>query len=205
MVASLATMTHSRPLMRPMPVIDAGGMHVAAVEPVGRERRQLEERRAGIEQQVDALARQQLAARRCAAPAPPRCRPIAASSLSRRSATSAFIAAALAANSSERVSMADWSTVIAACSTSPRLRGEVGEAPKRSEGGEPGEGDSPSTEDAARAPHPKPSPRKSGEREQHRDRGAFSASDHFASTASCRTVRRPISMRRISLVPAPIS
>ncbi len=42
---------------------DAGGMHVAAVEPVGGERRELEERRAGIEQQVDALARQKFAAR----------------------------------------------------------------------------------------------------------------------------------------------
>ena len=40
----------------------AGGMDVAAVEAVGGERRELEERRARIEQQVDALARQELAA-----------------------------------------------------------------------------------------------------------------------------------------------
>jgi DNA helicase-2/ATP-dependent DNA helicase PcrA len=45
-------------------------------------------------------------------------------------------------------------------STSPRLRGEVG---SRSE---PGEGDSPSTELAERAPHPGPLPVKDGEREK---------------------------------------
>ena len=42
---------------------DAGGMHVAAIEAVGGQRRQFEKRGAGIEQQVDALARQHLAAR----------------------------------------------------------------------------------------------------------------------------------------------
>ena len=42
---------------------DAGGMHVAAIEAVGGQRRQFEKRRAGIDQQVDALARQHLAAR----------------------------------------------------------------------------------------------------------------------------------------------
>ena len=42
---------------------DAGGMHVAAIEAVGRQRRKLEKRRAGIDQQVDALTRQHLAAR----------------------------------------------------------------------------------------------------------------------------------------------
>ena len=42
---------------------DAGRMHVAAIEAVGRQRRQFEKRRAGIDQQVDALARQHLAAR----------------------------------------------------------------------------------------------------------------------------------------------
>ena len=41
---------------------DAGGMHVAAIEAVGGERRQFEKGRAGIEQQIDALARQHLAA-----------------------------------------------------------------------------------------------------------------------------------------------
>ena len=63
MVASLATMTHSRPDIRPDPGDDAGRMHVAAIEAVGRQRRQLEERRAGIDQEIDALARQHLAAR----------------------------------------------------------------------------------------------------------------------------------------------
>ena len=54
---------------------DAGGMDVAAIEAVGGERRQFEKRGAGIDQQVDALARQHLAARgmplarRLAAPA----------------------------------------------------------------------------------------------------------------------------------------
>jgi hypothetical protein len=42
---------------------DAGRGHVAAVHAVGRQRRELEEGRAGIDQGVDALARQQLAAR----------------------------------------------------------------------------------------------------------------------------------------------
>ena len=42
---------------------DAGGMHVAAIEAIGRQRRQFQERGAGIDQQVDALARQHLAAR----------------------------------------------------------------------------------------------------------------------------------------------
>ena len=63
MVASLATMTHSRPEMRPTPGDDAGGMDIAAIEAVGRERRQFEKRGAGIDQQVDAFARQHLAAR----------------------------------------------------------------------------------------------------------------------------------------------
>ena len=38
-------------------------MNVAAIEAVSRKRRQFEERGAGIDQQVDALARQHLAAR----------------------------------------------------------------------------------------------------------------------------------------------
>ena len=42
---------------------DAGGMDVAAIEAVGGQRRQFEKRGAGIDQQVDALARQHLAAR----------------------------------------------------------------------------------------------------------------------------------------------
>ena len=54
---------------------DAGRMDVAAIEAVGGQRRQFEKRGAGIDQQVDALARQHLAARgmplarRLAAPA----------------------------------------------------------------------------------------------------------------------------------------
>ena len=40
----------------------ARGMDVAAIETMRGERRQLEERRAGIEQQIDAVAREQLAA-----------------------------------------------------------------------------------------------------------------------------------------------
>ena len=42
---------------------DAGGMHVAAVEAVGGERRQFEKRCSRIGQEIDALARQKLAAR----------------------------------------------------------------------------------------------------------------------------------------------
>ena len=44
----------------------AAGGDVAAVHAMGRERRELEERRAGIEQPLDAFARQQLAAREVA-------------------------------------------------------------------------------------------------------------------------------------------
>ena len=64
-MASLATIMHSPPLTRPMPVTmpAAGAVAAAVVHAVGGERRQLEEGRAGIEQRVDALARQQLAAR----------------------------------------------------------------------------------------------------------------------------------------------
>ena len=63
------------PRNAPHPGDDAGGMHVAAIEAVGGERRQFEEGGAGIDQQVDAFARQHLAARgmplarRLAAPA----------------------------------------------------------------------------------------------------------------------------------------
>ena len=47
----------------PDPGDDAGRMHVAAIEAVGRQRRQFEKRRAGIDQQIDALARQHFSAR----------------------------------------------------------------------------------------------------------------------------------------------
>ena len=66
-VASLATTTHSRPLIRPMPVtmLAAGTAYSSpsvAVHPERRQRAQLEERAAGVEQPVDAVADQQLAA-----------------------------------------------------------------------------------------------------------------------------------------------
>ena len=47
----------------PDPGDDARRMHIAAIEPVGGERRQFEKRRARIDQEIDALARQHLAAR----------------------------------------------------------------------------------------------------------------------------------------------
>ena len=53
---------HLAPLDQAHPGHDAGRGRGAVVEPVGRERRQLEERRAGVEDLVDALTRQQLAA-----------------------------------------------------------------------------------------------------------------------------------------------
>ena len=49
-----------------MPVMMPGGRNLVVVHAVGGERRQLEERRAGIDQRGDALARQQLAAREVA-------------------------------------------------------------------------------------------------------------------------------------------
>ena len=77
-VASLATITHSRPLTTPIPVtIPAAGRFVV-VEAVGREGAQLEERRLGVEQPLDPLAGEELPARRRFTPprrlrrAPPR-------------------------------------------------------------------------------------------------------------------------------------
>ena len=49
--------------MRPMPVMMPAPGRLVAVHAEGRERRQLEERRAGIEQHLHAIARQQFAAR----------------------------------------------------------------------------------------------------------------------------------------------
>ena len=60
-VASLATITTSRPRDAPMPVTMPAPGRVAVVEAVGGQRRELEERRARIEQAVDALADRQLA------------------------------------------------------------------------------------------------------------------------------------------------
>ena len=61
-VASLHTITHSRPATLPTPVMMPadGGI---VVHSVGGELRQLEERRARVEQHLHAVARQQLAAR----------------------------------------------------------------------------------------------------------------------------------------------
>ena len=61
-VASLATTTHSRPATRPMPVMIPAAGRLAVVEPVRGQRRELEERAARVEQGVDPLAGQQLAA-----------------------------------------------------------------------------------------------------------------------------------------------
>ena len=65
-VASLATITHSRPLTRPTPVtIPAPGASPSYM-PCAASGGELEERRARVQQPVDALAREQLAAARVA-------------------------------------------------------------------------------------------------------------------------------------------
>jgi len=56
------------PRYPPHPGNDAGRMHVAAIEAVGGQRRQFQKRGSGIDQQVDPLARQHLAARLVARP-----------------------------------------------------------------------------------------------------------------------------------------
>ena len=61
-VASLATITHSRPSTTPIPVTIPATAPRRRTPP-GRERRQLEKRRPGIDEPVDPLARGQLAAR----------------------------------------------------------------------------------------------------------------------------------------------
>ena len=61
-MASLATITHSRPATRPMPVMIPAPGASPSYMPVRRQRGQLEERRRRVEQRVDPLARQQLAA-----------------------------------------------------------------------------------------------------------------------------------------------
>ena len=67
---------------------DAGGGHLVAVQAVGGELRQFEERRAGIDQRRDPVARQQLAARDDGVAARFRRRPAPTSAtLARRSAT----------------------------------------------------------------------------------------------------------------------
>ena len=67
-VASLATITHSRPLTHADPGDDPGAGRLVVVQAVRGQRRQLQKRGAGVEQAVDALARQQLAAREVALP-----------------------------------------------------------------------------------------------------------------------------------------
>ena len=62
-VASFATITHSRPSTTPMPGDDAGARRLAVVDVPRGERVQLEERGAGVDEPVDALAREQLPAR----------------------------------------------------------------------------------------------------------------------------------------------
>ena len=65
-VASLQTIMTSRPGDAADAGDEAGAVDRLAIHAVGGERRQLEERRAGIEQVGDALARQQLSARQMA-------------------------------------------------------------------------------------------------------------------------------------------
>ena len=60
------TITHSRPATRPMPVMSPAAGASSVVQAEGGELREFEERRAGIEQPLDPLARQQLAAREMA-------------------------------------------------------------------------------------------------------------------------------------------
>ena len=60
-VASLATISTSRPETRPTPVTMPAAGRLVVVEIPGRERRQLEERRPRVEQLVDPLADRQLA------------------------------------------------------------------------------------------------------------------------------------------------
>ena len=62
-VASFATITHSRPSTTPMPVTTPALGACAVVDLPGCERVQLQERGARVDEPVDALAREQLAAR----------------------------------------------------------------------------------------------------------------------------------------------
>ena len=92
----------------PDPGDDARRMHVAAIEAVGRQRRQFEKRGAGIDQEIDALARQHLAARGVPlARRPRRRRRQPASSFSRSSATRPRMTSALRAKSVDVGSMVE--------------------------------------------------------------------------------------------------
>jgi len=109
----------------PADAADAGDearrRHLAVVHVVRRQRRQLQERSVGIEQQPDALAHQQLAAPTCRrrdSSLPPR---VATASLSRSSSTRRFIAVALRVKSGARGSMVEGRTVI---NTSRETRGD---------------------------------------------------------------------------------
>src|SRR5262245_43442650 len=113
MVASLAMTTHSRPLTRPMPVM----MLAECTPPYMPCAANGESSRNGLAGSSSRPMRSRAsnfprAPSRARASSPPPC--IAASSLPRRSATRAFIAWALRANSVEPGSIADVSAVIAA-------------------------------------------------------------------------------------------
>ena len=60
-VASLQTITHSRPDTRPMPVMIPAAGAWSSYMPCAGQRRELEERRAGVEEPLDPLAGQELA------------------------------------------------------------------------------------------------------------------------------------------------
>jgi hypothetical protein len=109
MVASLHTITQSRPFDAADAGDDAGAVDRVLVHAVGGERRQFEERRAGIEQAQHAFPRQQFTAR--GVRWRERSGPPSAASARRESSsfTSARIAAALARNSLPCVSMAELS------------------------------------------------------------------------------------------------
>ena len=93
---------------------DAGGRNLVVVHVPGRELRQLQKRRAHVEQRAHALARQQFAASRCfsRAASPPPCS-ISSHLLAQVGDHAAAMAAALAWNSALRGSSLDLRTGIA--------------------------------------------------------------------------------------------
>ena len=96
----------ARPRTRPMPVTSPAPGRSSLVHPVRRERRELEERRARIEQGLDALARQQLARLRGACRGPPRLPPSALRCNSGAQLRHQGLhGGAFAANSADRVSI----------------------------------------------------------------------------------------------------
>ncbi|GAA3303711.1 hypothetical protein GCM10020295_52980 [Streptomyces cinereospinus] len=103
---------------------DAGGGRLAVVHPVGRERGQLQEGRAGVEQGVDPVTRQQFAARGVPGPRllPPPSR--AAASLARSSATSVRCASSLTRQAFDAGSAAPCSSGAWSILRSPHLVNE---------------------------------------------------------------------------------